>query len=100
MACNYFHGIETFECPAGGEDYKKTAISWVKAETDNGDIKTGKVTKMTAFNHYGDIIHESSVEGQSITCRMWIEDEPHTCIVTVGKKIVYSKIDYDYEKEI
>lgn len=93
MACNYYHGIETFEFSAVTEDHKRTAISWVKAETDNGDIKTGIVTKMPAFNHYGEIINESSTEGQSVTCRVFIEDHPHTCIVTVGKKIVYSKYE-------
>lgn len=93
MACNYYHGIGTFECPAGSEDYKRTAIAWVTVEMDNGDLKTGIVTKIKAFNHYGDIINESTLEGHSVTCPLWIDDQPRSCIVTIGKKIIYSKYE-------
>lgn len=77
MACSYYHGIGSFECPGGSEDYKRKAIAWVKVEMDNGDIKTGKVTEIKAFNHYGDIINESTLEGHSVTCPLWIGDHPH-----------------------
>ena len=93
MACSYYHGIETFECSPWGEYPQTDAISWAEAETDNGDIKTGNVTKITDFNKYGDAVRVITAEGESADIVIPVGDRLKPLTITVGKKIVYSKYD-------